>query len=113
MSVFHSYKNYLTRLPSPPRESLNLMTTPLDSRYSSPEMKKLFNARSRYFVSRKLWYSLAQAQRVVNLKGISDEALTQMADHLTVTDEESTLAVVEEEKRRHNVVSLHVFLRMG
>jgi adenylosuccinate lyase len=86
------------------------MKTPLDSRYSSPEMKKLFSARSRHSVWRKLWYLLAQAQKEVGLEGISDEALAQMADHLTVTDEDFASAAVEEEKRRHDVVSLHAFL---
>jgi adenylosuccinate lyase len=86
------------------------MKTPLDSRYSSPEMKKLFSARSRYSVWRKLWYWLAQAQKEAGLEGISDEALAQMADHLTVTDEDFGSVAVEEEKRRHDVVSLHAFL---
>ena len=71
-------------------------------------MKKLFSARSRYSVWRKLWYLLAQAQKEVGLEGISDEALAQMADHLTVTDEDFASAAVEE-KRRHDVVSLHTF----
>ena len=92
------------------RAITNYMKTPLDSRYSSPEMKKLFSARSRYSVWRKLWYLLAQAQKEVGLEGISDEALAQMADHLTVTDEDFGSAAVEEEKRRHDVVSLHAFL---
>jgi len=83
------------------------MKTPLDSRYSSPEMKKLFSARSRYSIWRKLWYFLAQAQKEVGLAGISDQALAQMADHLTVTDEDFAVAAVEEAKRRHDVVSLH------
>jgi adenylosuccinate lyase len=64
------------------------MKTPLDSRYSSQEMKKLFGARSPYSVWRKLWYWLAQAQKEVGLEGISDEALAQMVDHLILTDED-------------------------
>ena len=70
-------------------------------------MKKLFSARSRYSVWRKLWYFLAQAQKEVGLEGINDEALAQMADHLTVTDEDFGSVAVEEKKRRHDVVSLH------
>lgn len=83
------------------------MKTPLDSRCSSPEMKKLFSARSRYSIWRKLWYFLAQAQKEVGLAGITDQALAQMADHLTVTDEDFAVAAVEEAKPRHDVVSLH------
>lgn len=70
-------------------------------------MKTLFGARFRHSTWRKLWYWLAQAQKDVGLEGISDEALAQMAHHLTVTDEDFTVAAVEEKKRRHDVVSLH------
>ncbi len=80
----------------------------MDSRYSSQEMKKLFSARSRYSVWRKLWYLLAQAQKEVGLEGISDESLAQMADHLILTDEDFAVAAVEEEKRRHDVVNFPV-----
>lgn len=84
--------------------------TPLDSRYSSDEMKKLFGARSRHSVWRKLWYLLAQAEKEVGLEGISDEALAQMADHLILTDEDFAVAAVEEKKRRHDVMAhVHAF----
>jgi adenylosuccinate lyase len=89
------------------------MKTPLDSRYSSSEMKKLFSAISRHSVWRMLWYLLAQAQKEVGLDSIGDEALAQMADHLTVTDEDFGSAAVEAEKRRHDVVSLHAFQECG
>jgi adenylosuccinate lyase len=69
-------------------------------------MKKLFSARSRHPTWRKLWYLLAQSQKEVGLEGISDEALAQMAEYLTVTDEDFAVAEVEEKKRRHDVVSL-------
>lgn len=86
--------------------------TPLDSRYSSPEIKALFSARSRHSVWRKLWYWLAQSQKEVGLEGISDEALAQMAEHLTVTDDDFAVAAVEEKRRRHDVVSLHVLVTL-
>ncbi|PHH59459.1 hypothetical protein CDD81_3189 [Ophiocordyceps australis] len=82
--------------------------TPLDSRYSSPEMKRLFGARSRHSVWRKLWYWLAQAEKQVGVEGISDEALSQMADHLTLTDDDFAVAATEEKKRRHDVMA-HVY----
>ncbi|KAK0715960.1 adenylosuccinate lyase [Lasiosphaeris hirsuta] len=84
--------------------------TPLDSRYSSVEMKTLFGARSRHSVWRKLWYWLAQSEKEVGLEGISDEALAQMAEHLTLTDEDFVVAAVEEKKRRHDVMAhVHAF----
>jgi adenylosuccinate lyase len=88
------------------------MKTPLDSRYSSAEMKQLFSARSRHSVWRKLWYWLAQTEKEVGLEGISDEALAQMADHLTLTDEDFAVAAVEEKRRRHDVVSLRSIQRL-
>jgi adenylosuccinate lyase len=69
-------------------------------------MKELFGARSRHSIWRKLWLWLAQAEKEVGLEGISDEALSQMADHLVLTDEDFAIAAVEEKKRRHDVVSI-------
>jgi adenylosuccinate lyase len=80
--------------------------TPLDSRYSSAEMKKLFGARSRHSTWRQLWFWLAEAEKEVGLEGITDEALAQMKEHLVVTDEDFAVAAVEEKKRRHDVVGL-------
>ncbi|KAH8821278.1 adenylosuccinate lyase [Xylogone sp. PMI_703] len=88
--------------------------TPLDSRYSSAEMKKLFSARSRHSTWRKLWYFLAQSQKEVGLEGISDEALAQMAAHLTVTDEDFAVAAAEEKIRRHDVMAhVHAFAQVA
>jgi adenylosuccinate lyase len=75
-------------------------------------MKTLFSARSRHSIWRKLWYFLAQAQKEVGLAGISDQALAQMADHLTVTDEDFAVAAAEEAKRRHDVVSFYALWSM-
>lgn len=73
-------------------------------------MKKLFGARSRHSTWRKLWYWLAQAEKEVGLEGISDEALAQMAEHLTLTDEDFVVAAAEEKKRRHDVMAhVHAF----
>ena len=66
----------------------------------------LFSARSRHSIWRKLWYFLAQAEKEVGIKSITDEALNQMADHLTVTDDDFAVAAMEEQRRRHDVVSI-------
>lgn len=83
--------------------------TPLDSRYSSAEMKQMFGARNRHSVWRKLWLLLAEAEKEVGVEGITDEALEQMRAHLTLTDEDFAIAAVEEKRRRHDVVSLQKF----
>ncbi|KAI8965077.1 adenylosuccinate lyase [Daldinia sp. FL1419] len=78
--------------------------TPLDSRYSSEEMKKLFSQRSRHSTWRQLWLWLAEAEKELGLETITDEALEQMRAHLTVTDEEFDIAIEEERRRRHDVM---------
>ncbi|KAF5522169.1 Adenylosuccinate lyase [Colletotrichum aenigma] len=84
--------------------------TPLDGRYASPEMKTLFGARSRHSTWRKLWLFLAQAEKETGVEGITDEALKQMEEHLTVTDEDFQVAAVEEKRRRHDVMAhVHAF----
>ncbi|KAI4868031.1 adenylosuccinate lyase [Hypoxylon rubiginosum] len=83
--------------------------TPLDSRYSSEEMKRLFGRRSRHGTWRKLWLWLAEAEKECGLD-ISDEAISQLASHLEVTDEDFELAAQEEKRRRHDVMShVHVY----
>lgn len=84
--------------------------TPLDSRYSSEEMKTLFGARKRHSVWRQLWLYLADAQKELGIEGISEEALQQMREHLVVQDKEFETAAVEEKRRRHDVMAhVHAF----
>uniref|UniRef100_A0A060THS4 Adenylosuccinate lyase n=1 Tax=Blastobotrys adeninivorans TaxID=409370 RepID=A0A060THS4_BLAAD len=84
--------------------------TPLSSRYASPEMAKLFSMRTRYSTWRELWYALAQAEKELGIAAISDEALAQMKEHLTITDEEIDDATKQEAIVRHDVMShVHVF----
>ncbi|KAI1473250.1 adenylosuccinate lyase [Daldinia caldariorum] len=78
--------------------------TPLDSRYSSEEMKKLFSQRSRHSTWRQLWLWLAEAEKELGLESITDEALEQMRAHLTVTDDDFKIAIEEEHRRRHDVM---------
>ncbi|KAI1662091.1 adenylosuccinate lyase [Daldinia decipiens] len=78
--------------------------TPLDSRYSSEEMKKLFSQRSRHSTWRQLWLWLAEAEKELGLESITDEALEQMRAHLTVTNDDFDIAIEEERRRRHDVM---------
>ncbi|KAI0839856.1 adenylosuccinate lyase [Hypoxylon sp. FL0890] len=78
--------------------------TPLDSRYSSEEMKKLFSQRSRHSTWRQLWLWLAESEKELGLESITDEALEQMRAHLTVTDDDFQIAIEEERRRRHDVM---------
>ncbi|KAI1341210.1 adenylosuccinate lyase [Xylariaceae sp. FL0016] len=88
----------------------DMYKTPLDSRYSSDEMKRLFGQRSRHGIWRKLWLWLAESEKELGLDTITDEALEQMRTHLTVTDEDFEVARKEESIRRHDVMShVHAF----
>ncbi|RKU49688.1 adenylosuccinase ade13 [Coniochaeta pulveracea] len=84
--------------------------TPLTGRYCSPEMCGLFSQRTRHSTWRKLWLGLAESEKELGIKTITDEALEQMKAHLTVTDEDFETARIEEKRRRHDVMAhVHAF----
>lgn len=84
--------------------------TSLTGRYCSPEMSQLFSQRSRHSTWRKLWLSLAEAEKELGIETITDDALSQMRANLCVTDEDFEIARVEEKKRRHDVMAhVHAF----
>ncbi|EED15531.1 adenylosuccinate lyase Ade13, putative [Talaromyces stipitatus ATCC 10500] len=78
--------------------------TPLNSRYSSNEMKYLFSPRNRFSTWRSLWLWLAEAEKELGLP-ISDEAISQMKAHLIIQDDEFAVAAEEEKRRRHDVMA--------
>jgi adenylosuccinate lyase len=81
--------------------------TPLNSRYASTEMKKLWSPRTRFSTWRKLWLWLAQSEKELGL-AISDEAIEQLSKHVVIQDEEFAGVAEEEKKRRHDVMA-HVW----
>jgi adenylosuccinate lyase len=82
---------------------------PLNSRYSSNEMKYLFSPRNRFSTWRQLWIWLAESEKELGLD-ISDEAIQQMKQHQIIRDEEFKVAAEEEKKRRHDVMAhVHAF----
>lgn len=82
---------------------------PLNSRYSSPEMKYLFSPRNRFSTWRQLWIWLAESEKELGLD-ISDEAIAQMKAHQVIQDDEFKVAAEEEKKRRHDVMAhVHAF----
>lgn len=73
-------------------------------------MKQLFSQRSRHSTWRKLWLYLAEAEKDLGIDTISAEALEQMKEHLTVTDDDFGVAAIEEKRRRHDVMAhVHAF----
>ncbi|AAS50765.2 ABL006Cp [Eremothecium gossypii ATCC 10895] len=84
--------------------------TPLSSRYASEEMSSLFSLRHRFSTWRKLWLNLAIAEKELGLSVITDEAIAQMREHLTITDEEIAQAAKQEAIVRHDVMAqVHTF----
>lgn len=84
--------------------------TPLSSRYASKEMSHVFSLRNRFSTWRKLWLNLAIAERELGLDVITEEAIQQMKDHLTITDEEIAAASAQEAIVRHDVMAhVHTF----
>lgn len=72
-------------------------------------MLRLFSPRTRASTWRQLWVWLAEGQKELGLD-ISDEALKQLKDHVTMTDEDFETAAAEELKRRHDVMAhVHAF----
>ncbi|KAJ6155382.1 adenylosuccinase ade13 [Penicillium chermesinum] len=83
--------------------------TPLNSRYSSDEMKYLFSPRMRFSTWRNLWIWLAESQKELGLP-ITDEAIEQMKSHAVIQDSEFKVAAEEEKRRRHDVMAhVHAF----
>ncbi|KAF2095218.1 adenylosuccinate lyase [Rhizodiscina lignyota] len=84
--------------------------TPLSTRYTSPEMKKIFSARHRFSTWRQLWIWLAESEKELGLDGITDEAIEQMKAHQVIQDDEFRIAQEEEKRRRHDVMAhVHTF----
>ena len=90
----------------------NTYTTPLTSRYASPEMCTLFSPATRHKTWRKLWLDLARAERELGLD-IPEEAIKQMEQHLELTMEDWKSAEQEEKIRRYSFLSLLLACSLG
>nr|CAG8518725.1 12889_t:CDS:2 [Entrophospora candida] len=88
----------------------NKYESPLTSRYASPEMAALFSPANRCYIWRKLWLKLAIAEKELGIPGITEDAIQEMEEHLTLTEEDFKAAAIEEKKRRHDVMAhVHTF----
>ena len=76
--------------------------TPLAERYASAEMSAIFSPRFKFETWRRLWLWLAEEEKRLGLP-ISDDAISQMAAHLS--DIDFGAAAVEEERTRHDVMA--------
>lgn len=79
--------------------------TPLASRYASDEMLKLFSPDTRYATWRRLWVSLARAERALGLP-VTAEQVNELSAH--VTDIDYAAVAAREREVRHDVMA-HVY----
>jgi len=81
--------------------------SPLGTRYSSPEMQRLWGERYRIGLWRRVWLALAESERELGLD-IPEAALAEMRAHLDDADLEAAAAY--EKKFRHDVMAhVHQF----
>ncbi|MBQ6952049.1 MAG: adenylosuccinate lyase [Clostridia bacterium] len=80
-------------------------TSPLSSRYASREMQNLFSEDFKFRTWRRLWVSLARAERMLGLN-ITKEQIAEMEAH--VNDVNYDVAEARERVVRHDVMS-HVY----
>ena len=79
--------------------------SPLSTRYSSAQMQYIFSEQFKFRTWRKLWISLAKAEKQLGLD-ITDEQIRQLEEHA----DDINFEVAEERERvvRHDVMS-HVY----
>ena len=81
--------------------------SPLQGRYASEAMRRLFGDQRRFATWRRLWLALAKAQKGLGLP-ITDEQIRQMSEHLD--DIDFAAAARYERKFRHDVMAhVHTF----
>ena len=80
---------------------------PLVSRYTSPQMQKIFSEQNRIETWRKCWIALAESQNELGLSGLVTK---EMIDELKAkaTDIDFVAAAAKEKEIRHDVMA-HVF----
>lgn len=82
-------------------------TSPFSVRYGSKEMSRLFSAHFKISTFRKLWASLAKAQKELGLP-ISHQQVAELEDNVEKIDFE--IAYAYEKKFRHDVMAhIHAF----
>lgn len=91
--------------PASPLESPHdSYQSPLAGRYASDEMKRIWSARHKYELWRKIWLAVAQAQHEVGLP-VTKAQVDELAANLDVTDDDIALAERYEAELRHDVMS--------
>ncbi len=77
--------------------------SPLASRNASPQMLKLFSPQHKFGLWRRLWLALARSERELGVTRITDDAITQLEQHLD--DIDFAMAADWEKRLRHDVMA--------
>lgn len=83
----------------------NKYETPLTSRYASDEMQEIFSPDMKFRTWRRLWLSLARAQKQLGLN-ITDEQISEMEQNLDNVNYDD--AIQREREVRHDVMA-HIY----
>lgn len=86
-------------------QEYNSYVSPFSTRYASKEMQYVFSANMKFTTWRRLWLSLAKAEKALGLD-ITDAQIAEMAAHLDDVDYE--VAEAREKEVRHDVMA-HVY----
>lgn len=86
-------------------QEYNSYISPFSTRYASKEMQYVFSANMKFTTWRRLWLSLAKAEKALGLD-ITDVQIAEMAAHLDDVDYE--VAEAREKEVRHDVMA-HVY----
>lgn len=81
----------------------DIYQTPLNGRYASEEMKHLFSEDVKFSTWRKLWIALAEAEKELGKKEITDEMIAEMKEH--IYDINYDVAAEREKVVRHDVMA--------
>jgi adenylosuccinate lyase len=82
--------------------SADRYVNPLTERYASPEMSRIFSARFKFGMWRRLWLALAESERELGLE-IPAEAVDALREHLD--DVDLSRAAELERELRHDVMA--------
>ena len=83
----------------------DIYESPLNSRYSSKEMKYIFSPDYKFRTWRKLWIALAESEKELGLD-ITDEQIAELKEH--ADDINYEVAQARDKEVRHDVMS-HVY----
>lgn len=79
--------------------------SPLNERYASEEMKRIFSDDVKFSTWWQLWCALATEEKQLGCNQITDEMITEMRKH--ILDINYDVAKAREREVRHDVMSHH------